>query len=475
MNILKPTTSSIICTLFLSTASMQSFALANNQLNNQLNNQKDKSTCEIIIDAGSSGSRLHLFKLTSSTNISTNISNKIKNKTLPDTIEDLTEDNHIKTSPGISSYVDNPAKAGASIKDLLDKVIYSLDDHPITKECNQDLSQIPVYLNATAGMRLVPKKQQKKIYKAIKNSLSSSYNWKAGSIKTIPGWQEGLFDWLSLNYENIKNGKATSGALDLGGASTQLAFDTKNMPSSDLTSKTKDDKKVIKLKLNNKKYKIFSISFLGLGQDQARGRILKASPDSFYYCYPEDAIFNEPKSTNGVTPAPSDYNIISKGKFRPMNCRWAAKIVLNQKGVYSKVNKLLTPELTSRHNDKKFMAFAGFYYASDFFDKSKNLKELSNSIKEKCKDNWDDFQKSNQVTPAIPTKYFINECINASYALELLHYGYKFPINNSDKIQFISDADWTKGAALYYFLKKQLTLRTSINSCKKTRYPNHKK
>ena len=113
------------------------------------------------------------------------------------------------------------------------------------------------------------------IYNAIKNSLSSSQNWKAGSIETIPGWQEGLFDWLSLNYENIKNGEATSGALDLGGASTQLAFDTKNIPSSDLTSKTKDDTKVVKLKLNNKKYKIFSISFLGLGQDQARENILK--------------------------------------------------------------------------------------------------------------------------------------------------------------------------------------------------------
>lgn len=432
MNRLKPI--AIISTLLLSTASVQSFAFANTQSNTQ----QDKPTCEIIIDAGSSGSRLHLFKLTPSTNISNNFSSKIKNKTLPVAIEDLTEGYSIKTNTGISSYVNNPEQAGGSILTLFNK----LNDSPVSSDsCDQPLKDIPVYLNATAGMRLLPKNQQNNIYNAIKNSLSSSYNWKAGSIETIPGWQEGLFDWLSLNYENIKNGEATSGALDLGGASTQLAFDTKNIPASDLTSKTKDDKKVVKLKLNNKKYKIFSISFLGLGQDQARENILKTSPNSFYYCYPKGTPIQ----------VSSNYYIISQGNFRPMNCRWAAKRVLDQKNVYSKINKFLTPELTSKHNDKKFMAFSGFYYASDFFDKSKNLKDLSNSIKEKCKEKWADFKTNN---PETSSKFLVNECISGSYALELLHGGYKFPVNNSDKINFIKDVDWTKGAALYYFLKK---------------------
>jgi Golgi nucleoside diphosphatase len=442
MNRLKPI--AIISTLFLSTVSVQSFAIANNQLNNQ----KDKSTCEIIIDAGSSGSRLHLFKITPSQDSSFNV---------PDEITDLTatKDTSINVNPGISSYADNPEQAGASIADLLNR----LEEKSITKEnCKQQkLRKIPIYLNATAGMRLVPKKQQKKIYNAINNAINfkikhSKNKWKnVQAVKTIPGWQEGLFDWLSLNYENIKSKTATSGALDLGGASTQLAFDIKNSHYSNLISKTKDDKKVVKLKLNNKKYKIFSISFLGLGQDQARENILKTSPNSFYYCYPKDTIFNEPKSTSGVAPASSGLAIVSRGAFMPMVCNWAANRVLDQKDVYSKVNQYLTIELTSQYNDKKFVAFSGFYYTSDFFNKAQNLQDLSNSIKEKCKDNWSEFKANN---PGTPSKYLINECINGSYTKQLLHYGYKFPINNSDKIKFTSDVDWTKGAALYYFLKK---------------------
>ena len=289
-------------------------------------------------------------------------------------------------------------------------------------------------------MRLVPKDTQKQIYSYIKKL---PYNWKNKSPKTIPGWTEGLFDWLSLNYDNIKYNKATSGALDLGGASTQLAFDIKNINSKKFASQSKDDKKVTKIKLNKKNYEIFSISFLGLGQDKAREHILKTSPNSFYYCFPKDT---------PVTLNTSGFNIISQGKFRPALCSWAAKRVIDQNDVYAKVHKYLTSEVTSKFNNKKFNAFSGFFYTSDFFDKSKNLKELEKSIRGKCTKNWNNFKKNNLDTKP---EYLINECINGSYALELLHNGYKFPVNRSDKVQFIPDADWTKGAALYYFLKSK--------------------
>ena len=49
---------------------------------------------------------------------------------------------------GISSYVDKPEKAGEMVKDCIENIVLKTIPH-------KDIKKTPIYLGATAGMRLL--------------------------------------------------------------------------------------------------------------------------------------------------------------------------------------------------------------------------------------------------------------------------------------------------------------------------------
>lgn len=64
----------------------------------------------------------------------------------------------------------------------------------------------------------------------------------------------------------LSPGRDTAGALDLGGASTQITFETKQ------TVENKDN--LMKLRLYGRDYQIYTQSFLCYGRDQVLLRLL---------------------------------------------------------------------------------------------------------------------------------------------------------------------------------------------------------
>ena len=111
-----------------------------------------------------------------------------------------------------------------------------------------------INLLATAGMRLLPEEKQQAIYSSIKSFLKNNYQFPVGEIKTISGKMEALYGWLDINYllGNFKNHQATIGSIDMGGASTEIAFATED------ESRPEDE---IKIDINDKHYIVFSKSF----------------------------------------------------------------------------------------------------------------------------------------------------------------------------------------------------------------------
>nr|XP_009666340.1 PREDICTED: ectonucleoside triphosphate diphosphohydrolase 2 isoform X2 [Struthio camelus australis] len=181
--------------------------------------------------------------------------------------------------PGISSYNINPPSAGQSLVHCLNQ---ALRDVPTEKHVST-----PLYLGATAGMRLLNITNHQ-ASDAVLNAVSAmlkSYPFDFRGAKILSGEEEGVFGWVTANYllENfIKRGwlgewirpkKKTLGAMDLGGASTQITFET--------TDTIEDPNNEVMLKLYGQAYKVYTHSFLCYGRDQVLRRLLSKLLQAF--------------------------------------------------------------------------------------------------------------------------------------------------------------------------------------------------
>ena len=131
----------------------------------------------IVIDAGSSGSRCHIYSYHTSW-----------------LLPDINQINSIKISPGISS-LQNQNEIQLYLRNILD---FAHDQVP-----DNIRSNTPLFLYATAGMRLLSPSEQMFIIDAscmFFQSSSKFYIPNCDNFKVISGKEEGIFGWLTLNY-----------------------------------------------------------------------------------------------------------------------------------------------------------------------------------------------------------------------------------------------------------------------------------
>ncbi len=290
----------------------------------------------IIVDAGSTGSRLHIFQYTESA--------------MP-VITDVFS-NH--TEPGLSSYSNQPEQAANTLKESLDKAVEFLKKNGV-----DNMSSVKISILATAGMRLVPEDQQKAIYDNITQYIKNHYAFSISDIKTISGQMEGLYGWMDVNYllGNFQNNKPTVGSIDMGGASTQIAFATQN-------SVNPDDK--ISVNINNQKYSVFSASFLGLGQDQARNAMETYGAASA--CYPKNATFGGTKV----------------GNFNIVGCDDAYINVIQ--------NQHIAQQIPPTAGQPSFYAYSGIYFTYHFFHADQqpaDADSINLKIHDVCSESWE--------------------------------------------------------------------------------------
>eukprot|EP00878_Enallax_costatus_P008726 GHUV01009120.1.p1 GENE.GHUV01009120.1~~GHUV01009120.1.p1 ORF type:complete len:390 (+),score=85.57 GHUV01009120.1:351-1520(+) len=219
----------------------------------------------VIIDAGSTGSRVHVYKYyTASSNNS------------PWATVDLPEAVH-KTTPGLSSYSFDPRTAANSLKPLLK---FAKEKVP-----ENQWHSTPIQLLATAGLRMLNNSSAGAILTEVRAVLASSgFSYQgAGSARVLSGRDEGLWGWVAVNYATGALQAATTevapsqrqlgrkvvpapvataaapmqGVLELGGASMQVTF----MPKGKLVAGQAADLALPRLGSN----RVYSYSFDGLG------------------------------------------------------------------------------------------------------------------------------------------------------------------------------------------------------------------
>ncbi|CRK27583.1 hypothetical protein BN1723_013986 [Verticillium longisporum] len=180
--------------------------------------------------------------------------------------------------PGVSSFADKPEDIGPEhLKALVE---LALAEVPASK-----VAETPIYLMATAGMRLLPKTKQQELLQSMCTYLRDNTDFSLPdcntNIQVISGETEGLYGWLGTNYllggfdepQNHQHGQGhhTYGFLDMGGASAQIAF----APNSTEAKKHSNDLKLVRLRTMDgtvSEHKVFTATWLGYGANQARER-----------------------------------------------------------------------------------------------------------------------------------------------------------------------------------------------------------
>lgn len=133
----------------------------------------------IILDAGSTGTRVHVFHYSADARSSYAVLKLPEPK--------------LKIEPGLSSFADNAAGAGASLHPLL---AFAEQHVPASQQATT-----PVYLMATAGLRLVPPAAAEMILDQCRAALSASaFMFKPEWASIISGISEGVYGWIAANY-----------------------------------------------------------------------------------------------------------------------------------------------------------------------------------------------------------------------------------------------------------------------------------
>lgn len=191
---------------------------------------------------------------------------------------------NLRSSPcsGISTFGERPDRVGPDhLEELFEKARKVIPDDVV--------EETPIFLLATAGMRLLPESQRNDLLKEICSYTRSHTKFHLPDcdvhIQVIPGDVEGLYGWVAANYllggfdspQKHDHGKDhhTYGFLDMGGASAQIAF----APNATEAARHANDLKLMRMRTVDgavAEYGVFTTTWLGFGVNEARKRYIEA-------------------------------------------------------------------------------------------------------------------------------------------------------------------------------------------------------
>lgn len=156
----------------------------------------------IVLDAGSTGSRIYIYKY---------------DNMRP--LETISEVDHKRVNPALSTFVNNSAGLTAQLNIL---VAFAKTITPPSCWASTNIS-----LKATAGLRSLNEVDQKYLINVTNFVLATSgFLSDPVNTKVISGEEEALFDLLAVTalFQTQQKGFTSLGAADMGGSSQQIAF-----------------------------------------------------------------------------------------------------------------------------------------------------------------------------------------------------------------------------------------------------------
>ncbi|NXX44967.1 ENTP8 diphosphohydrolase, partial [Tricholaema leucomelas] len=366
---------------------------------------------------------------------------------------------------GISSYANDPLKAGESLRECLER---GLEAVPAAEQ-----REVPAYLGATAGMRLLREQNSSAADQVLAEVTKTMREYPVAfkGARILTGEEEGAYGWITTNYLLDSFAKyspgahawlrpeaaSVLGALDLGGASTQISF----VPEG----RVMDPDEASRFTLYGFNYSIYTHSYLCYGQDEMLRRLAKEliavrgqlGSNCTLASSANQGLLNacSKRHQQGLRggPDPSEHGrqVTLEGRGNASACQAAVKKLFNFSacgqsqdcsfdGVYQ-------PPVRGH-----FIAFSAFYYNFKFLNltKGQSLGTARETIQHFCTRSWQDLSSS---YPAEDPGRLPKYCANANYILTLLLDAYKFNESSWKDISFqmkagSADVGWTLGYML---------------------------
>lgn len=444
----------------------------------------DNDCYGIVIDAGSSGSRLHIYKWQNPNyEVASKHSEESRFSSVPEIYQ--SEDWLYKVKPGLSSFENKPHKAYKNhIKPLL-----KFAETIIPKGKIKDT---PIFLQATAGMRLLKKKTQDEILENICKGITKHSNFNvqdcSNQIQVIDGETEGIYGWLSLNYlsGHFNNYDVSSkehftfGFMDMGGASAQIAF----VPSGEKDiEEHREDIATVNLRSINgdlQQWNVFVSTWLGFGANQARQRywaqLVNALPENLNNYDDDDfttRTLYDPCMPKGCKTEFKFKGIKFKGEglgdFEQCN-KSIYPLLLKNLPCYDEpclFNGVHTPPINFEKD--KFVGVSEYWYIpNDIFKLGGDYDyiKFNKDVEKFCNTDWDILLKNNKEGNynEVPDEFLIDSCFKSTWILNVLHEGFQMPRSDNylqdsqssapvfqslDKVGE-TELSWTLGRILLY-------------------------
>lgn len=349
----------------------------------------------------------------------------------------------LRKNPGISAFKDNI--------DGLDEYFEPFMEFILEKVKPKYFETTHIFLKATAGMRLLDRRDQQAILYKIRSIFRETpFQFKDSYVSIISGKEEGVYSWITVNYLNkrFKNGNHldTFGALDLGGASTQITFAPKESP----------EQHGYNLTMGGITYNLYTFSFLDYGNDRALARKFDSLIDAYRkrfpttptsypisdYCLPLG--YKEARRRNGT-----EYTVDGRSQYT--GCLRLVRNILQKKQCEScSIGDIWQPTLRG-----SFFAISGFVHPIDLFElqgEDTSLNDLKHATSKFCSMSYAELQLKYKDHKS--WSYITTYCFMSTYIIGLLEERYSFsPCHKNaiifkDKIGNFS-ISWAFGAMLF--------------------------
>ncbi|NXO04167.1 ENTP7 diphosphohydrolase, partial [Rhinopomastus cyanomelas] len=398
-----------------------------------------------------------------------------------------------KIKPGISvAAATAPEQATPYLRPLLR---FAASHVPAQKH-----KETPLYILCTAGMRLLPERQQAAILEDLVRNVPLEFDFlfSKSHAEVISGKQEGVYAWIGINFvlgrfdhedeedavvtvavgnqgESLVR-KRTVGILDMGGASLQIAYE---VPESAAFSSPQQEEaaKSLLAEFNlgcdvqhtGHVYRVYVNTFLGFGGNFARQRY-------------EDLVLNQTNVHNrlhsqqtGLNPEMPFLDPCLPVGLEDTVSRGHQTMYVRGQGDWLACTDQLQPLLAGSNSSQASLVEAykapidfsnsEFYGFSEFFYCTEDVLRLGGrysaptftvAAQEYCSQRWEVLTQRFRggLYSAHADQHRLKyQCFKSAWMYQVLHQGFRFPLDypslRTAQLVYDREVQWTLGAILY--------------------------
>ncbi|NXX99929.1 ENTP7 diphosphohydrolase, partial [Centropus bengalensis] len=364
----------------------------------------------------------------------------------------------------------------------------------------QKHKETPLYILCTAGMRLLPERQQAAILEDLVRNVPLEFDFlfSKSHAEVISGKQEGVYAWIGINFvlgrfdhEDEEDAvvtvalgnqgeplvrKRTVGILDMGGASLQIAYE---VPDSGAFSSPQQEEaaKSLLAEFNlgcdvqhaGHVYRVYVNTFLGFGGNFARQRY-------------EELVLNQTYVQNrlrdqqtGMSPETPFLDPCLPVGLEDTVARGGQTLYVRGRGDWLACAELLQPLLAEPNSSQASLVGAykapidfgnsEFYGFSEFFYCTEDVLRLgghysaptfTSAAQEYCSQRWEVLTQRFRggLYSAHADQHRLKyQCFKSAWMYQVLHQGFRFPLDypslRTAQLVYDREVQWTLGAILY--------------------------